>query len=159
MLVGTHTNSLDEKGRLLVPTKFKAKLGSEVTIRFFSAGFSCLQIYSTSELEQIIEKQIGDNYDEFHIRRITSKYLNGSTQAKIDPQGRLSLPKEKLELLGIEKEVIVSGCFNHIEVWLASEHEEYTQMIQEQMQEDFEADKAQAKKDKEFKRNGNYLLK
>lgn len=158
MLVGTHNNSLDEKGRLSVPAKFKSKLGADVTIRLLNVDCSCLQIYSTSTLEDIIEKEIGDNFDEFNIRRVTSKYLNGSTQAKIDPQGRLLLPKEKLELLGIEKEVVVTGCFNHIEVWLPTTHEEYTELIDEEIQEDFVAEKAQNKKNREFKKSGKYLL-
>ncbi len=158
MLVGTHNNVLDEKGRLAVPAKFKTKLGSDVVVRLYNVDCACLQIYSTSTLEDIIEKEIGDNMNEFHIRNITSKYLNGTTQAKIDPQGRLLLPKEKLELLGIEKEVVVTGCFNHIEVWLPQAHQEYTEIIDEQIQKDYDAVNAEISKDREYKKAGKYLL-
>ena len=115
MFIGEHSHTIDEKGRLSVPTRFKSafKQGAVVT-----RGLdSCLWIYSKSEWEKIAAKLAALPISSKKSRGLARLMLAGAWDAKLDSQGRVVLPDYLRQYARINKHVIVAGLFNRIEVW------------------------------------------
>jgi MraZ protein len=113
---GTHTHTLDEKGRVSVPAVFRRQLtGEELYVNLGLDG--CLVLYTPERWRRVREEiaglSRGKTNQRFFMRRF-ARYLRG---VSIDSQGRISLPADLREKAGIEEEVLFLGQFNSIELW------------------------------------------
>lgn len=112
MLRGEYQYALDDKGRVVIPPKFRRALGDQVV---GTRGIDpCISLYSPSEWTKVEEA----------LRRLpTSKrdvvryLLAGAADLDLDRQGRVSLPQHLREHAGIERDVVVVGLSNKIEIW------------------------------------------
>ncbi|MCY3863235.1 MAG: cell division/cell wall cluster transcriptional repressor MraZ [bacterium] len=120
MLTGEHTRSLDDKGRLSLPSAFRSVLAEGAYVAIYN---QCLGIWTTDEARNALERleaavRAGEaTGDEF--RRFSSSL----EPVTVDAQGRLSLPTSKREVLGLDKNVVLVGVFNRGEVWDADQWE------------------------------------
>jgi MraZ protein len=110
---------LDAKGRLVLPARIKVKLpeasGNTIVI---TRGFeSCIVLYPLSEWQKVFSKIASLNEFTAEYRNLQRNILRGATEEELDSNGRFLIPKTLLKHAQIDKEAIVVGMGNRIEVW------------------------------------------
>lgn len=124
---GEYDCKLDAKGRLVLPAKIKNNLpeasGSELVIR---RGFEpCLVLYPMVEYKKIFSKIAGLNEFNAEFRNLQRNFFRGNAIVELDSAGRILLPKNMLFFAGLEKESIVVGMGNRVEIWDASKYDDF----------------------------------
>lgn len=132
---GEYEAKLDPKGRMVLPARLKAALPTEtegkiVIIRGFEP---CLVIYPQIEWQKIFEKVAALNEFETENRLFQRNFLRGNTEVELDEQGRFLVPKTMLKYADLEKEAIIVGVANRIEIWNTERYEEFLIKDQEQL--------------------------
>lgn len=118
---------LDAKGRLLLPSKIKASLpesaNRELVIR---RGFEpCLVLYPMIEYKKIFSKIAGLNEFNEEFRMLQRNFFRGNTIVELDNNGRFLIPKPMLRYSKINREAIVVGMGNRIEIWSPELYDDY----------------------------------
>ena len=103
MFMGEYNHSIDAKGRMIVPAKFREQLGNEFVVTKGLDG--CLFVYSNEEWHRI-EENLRD-------KPLTSR----EATCEVDKQGRILLPANLREYAGIDKEVVSVGVYSRVEIW------------------------------------------
>jgi MraZ protein len=115
MFIGEYQHSVDEKGRLAIPTKFRKELkGGAVVTRGLD---NCLFIYSMSEWKKLAEKISALPFSQANSRAFSRLMLAGAMDVEIDKQGRVVLPEYLRRYASIGKDAVVAGLYGRIEVW------------------------------------------
>jgi MraZ protein len=124
---GSFNYTVDNKGRINIPAKMRKNLAPEANNSFvITRGFEeCIFIYPNDEWAKR-EAEIGklQQTDPQH-RYFTRMLLNHATDAELDGQYRIILPKELLQYAKIENDVFIMGVFDRIEVWNPDEYKKY----------------------------------
>jgi MraZ protein len=117
---GTYYNSVDHKGRLSIPARFRDKTDSPTAEHYVIArGFEgCLYVYPKEAWDRVEErlstlKTLSDPKARYFVRTL----LSNAADARIDKLGRIMVPQTLLDLAGIKKEVVVRGVLDKIELW------------------------------------------
>lgn len=117
VFAGTHTHSLDSKGRATIPACFREHLTSGFTIAL-NSSIDALAIYPPAKWEEINEQlgKVRDTDDDGmdYLRLIMS---NAQPNAEMDAQGRVLLPSNLRDFAGITRELTFVGMRDHVEVW------------------------------------------
>lgn len=115
MFSGKAYHNLDAKGRLFIPAVFREELGNQFIV---AKGFSepYLSVYPMREWESLIAKIDALGLDK-DVRAMKRYIMMSASQTEMDSQGRIVLTKEHREYAGLEKEVVVIGMSNTIEIW------------------------------------------
>jgi len=118
---------LDAKGRLALPSKVKSALpelnGGELVLR---RGFEpCVVLYTSLEFKKINSrvKSLSEFNDEN--RRFQRSFFRGNFDVEMDGSGRINIPKRLMDYAGLEKEVILVGMGNRVEIWNPDRYEDY----------------------------------
>ena len=124
---GEYECKIDAKGRMVLPAKVKSKMPEvNSTEMVVSRGFEpCLVLYPMLEWKKIFSKVSGLNEFNEEYRSFQRNFFRGQTESELDGNGRLLLPKTMLRYAGIEKEVVVVGMGNRIEVWNPDRYDEF----------------------------------
>lgn len=123
MFMGEYYHSLDAKGRLIIPAKLRDKLGDEFVV---TRGFdgSCLSIYPLEEWGKLEEKlkmiPKNDKAGRVVIRHLTA----GATMCEVDKQGRILIPQVLREHAHLEKEAVLVGMLERVEIWDKQSYED-----------------------------------
>ncbi|HCC23716.1 TPA: cell division/cell wall cluster transcriptional repressor MraZ [Candidatus Falkowbacteria bacterium] len=128
MFIGEYTHSIDEKGRLAIPVKFRAKLlkGAVVT-----RGLdNCLFLYSKDEWSKLAEKLVQLPISQANTRAFSRLMLAGAMDVDLDKQGRITLPDYLRKFGTLKKKVVVAGLYNRLEIWDEKAWSEYNQVTQ-----------------------------
>ena len=115
MFVGQSVHTLDDKQRVVLPSKLRVQLSTTVYLSFDLDH--CISIYSENEYMEKAKYMASLNDFDKNSRTLKKIFFANSFEATVDKQGRLSLPKFLLEKAGISKEVVISGAFNHLELY------------------------------------------
>ena len=115
MFMGEYNHTVDTKGRLIVPSKFREQLGDEFVVTKGLDG--CLFVYSKSEWENIEEKFRNVPLTTKDARKFARFFFAGAASCEVDKQGRILLPVVLREYAGIEMDVVSVGVFNRVEIW------------------------------------------
>ena len=115
MLMGEYRHNIDEKKRLVIPSKFRSELGDEFILTRGLDG--CLFVYSNEEWNKIVDKLKNLPFTQKDARFFTRFFLSGATVCEIDQAGRISITSPLIEHAGITKECVVIGANDHIEIW------------------------------------------
>jgi len=117
--VGEFNHSIDAKGRVIVPARFRDGLfGEEKTECFVTKGLDgCLFVYDRDEWAVMEEKIAALPLSNPNARRFSRQFLSGAAPCEIDKQGRILLPAKLREYAGLSKDVAVVGVGSHIEIW------------------------------------------
>lgn len=137
MLLGTHTPKLDDKGRVILPAKFRDDLAGGVVVT--RGQERCLFVYSAEEFEAVHERIRQAPLSNKQARDFLRMFLSGASQETPDSQNRITIPAHLREWAGLEKELVVTGVGAHAEIWdaeswntyLAGNEESYAEMEQE----------------------------
>ncbi len=115
MFMGEYNHTVDAKGRLIVPSKFREQLGDEFVVTKGLDG--CLFVYENTEWKILEEKLKNLPLTNANARKITRFFLAGASQCEVDKQGRILLPAVLREFAKIEKDAVMVGVGNRIEIW------------------------------------------
>ncbi|MDO4277938.1 MAG: division/cell wall cluster transcriptional repressor MraZ [Lachnoclostridium edouardi] len=115
MFMGEYNHTVDVKGRLIVPSRFREQLGEEFVITKGLDG--CLFVYDNTEWKALEEKLHALPLTNANARKVTRFFLAGATACEVDKQGRILLPAVLREFAGIEKEAVLVGVGSRIEIW------------------------------------------
>ena len=115
MFLGDYQHTLDAKGRVSLPAKFRAEMTGSLVI---SKGLDdCLYVYPADEFNRFIEGLLeGEDFDP-RMRRVRRFFISGSVPAELDSAGRISLPPNLREYAGLKRDVAVTGNGDRIEIW------------------------------------------
>ena len=118
---------LDAKGRMVLPARIKSNLpdggAGELVVRM---GFEpCLILYSMVEFKKIFSKISGLNEFNEEYRKLQRNFFRSSSTVELDGSGRILIPKIMLQYARLEKDVIVVGTGNKVEIWNPKVYEEY----------------------------------
>lgn len=123
MFMGEFQHNIDEKGRIIVPAKFREGLGSNFVL---TRGLDqCLFIYPEDEWKILEEKLKSLPLTKKDARSFTRFFFSGATEAGLDKQGRINVPQTLRSYSELEKECIVIGVSNRVEIWSKDKWEDY----------------------------------
>ncbi len=121
--MGEYHHTIDLKGRMIVPSKFREGLGETFVL---TRGLDqCLFGYPMSEWKQIEEKLKALPLTKKDARAFTRFFFSGATECELDKQGRVNIATPLLQYAKLEKECVVIGVSNRIELWSKSIWENY----------------------------------
>ena len=115
MFMGEYNHTVDPKGRLIVPSKFREQLGSEFVVTKGLDG--CLFVFPNNEWQAFEEKLKTLPLTNKSARQFARFFVAGATPCELDKQGRILLPQTLREFAGLEKDVVLTGMLNRIEIW------------------------------------------
>lgn len=122
MFMGEYHHSIDEKGRMIIPSKVRSDLGDKFIV---TRGLdNCIFIYSTTEWATIIEK-----YKELpnikEARNFMRFFLSGASECELDKQGRLKLPTPLINYANLKKDCVIIGVNDRLEIWDKTNFEKF----------------------------------
>lgn len=138
MFMGEYNHTIDAKGRLIIPAKFRELLGTEFVLTRGLDG--CLFIYPVDEWKGFEQKLRALPLTNKNARTFSRFFVAGAAMCELDRQGRVLVPQTLREFAGLEKDVVLTGNLDRIEVWSKdkwSENCDYDDMneIAESMQD------------------------
>ena len=132
MFMGEYHHSIDIKGRLIIPSKLRDELGENIIVTRGLDG--CLFLYPNEHWNTIINKynELPDTKDKRQFLRI---FLSGATTCEYDKQGRINIPKPLTEYAGLQKDCIIIGTLEKLEIWSKERWEAFISENEENMSE------------------------
>lgn len=124
MLIGEYKHSLDGKGRISVPAKFRSELGASAIVTKGLEG--CLFMYPKSQWELMASRLSNMPVSSSNARAFSRLMLSGAMEVEIDRLGRALLPGYLREYAGLEGETVVTGVYNRVEIWDKKSWTEYS---------------------------------
>ena len=115
MLMGEYRNSLDAKGRIVIPSKFREELGNRIILTRGLDG--SLFIYSEDAWNKLTEKLQTLSFTQKESRNFIRFLLSGANTLEFDKQGRIIIPSYLKEYANFTKEVVLVGVLNRVELW------------------------------------------
>jgi MraZ protein len=115
MFLGEFQHSLDAKGRVILPAKYRDQLAEGAFVTKGRGG--CLSVFTPGEFEVVateIREQSKRGQRELNAAR---SFFGGTTEVRPDKQGRVALPPNLREYAGLDREVVLVGLFSRIEIW------------------------------------------
>ncbi|MCA1215771.1 MULTISPECIES: division/cell wall cluster transcriptional repressor MraZ [Bacillus amyloliquefaciens group] len=125
MFMGEYRHTVDAKGRMIVPAKFREGLGEQFVL---TRGLDqCLFGYPMNEWKLIEEKLKALPLTKKDARAFTRFFFSGATECELDKQGRVNIASSLMNYAKLEKECVVIGVSNRIELWSKVIWEQYTE--------------------------------
>jgi len=125
MFLGEYQHSLDSKGRIIVPAKFREELGASFIA---TKGLdNCLFVYPMDEWKTIEEKIRSLPFTRADVRSFARFFFSGASELEIDKQGRVLLPSNLRDYAMIEKEMVIIGVGSRVEIWANEKWAQYNQ--------------------------------
>ena len=115
MVMGEYNHTIDAKGRLIIPSKFREALGDEFVVTKGMDG--CLFVFDNSEWQAFEAKLRSLPMIDKEARQFTRYFLAGAASLEVDKQGRILLPAVLREFADITKDAVLVGVGNRVEIW------------------------------------------
>ena len=115
MLMGEFHHNIDDKGRLIIPSKFRYELGEKFVV---TRGLeNCLFVYSLEEWEKIVSRLKALPFTNKDARNFTRFFLSGAVECEFDRQGRINITSPLVRYAGLTKECVIIGANDRLEIW------------------------------------------
>ena len=115
MFMGEYHHNIDEKGRLIIPAKFRTGLGDNFII---TRGLEkCLYIYSQKDWEKIVNRLNTLPFTKKDARIFIRSFFSGATECEVDRQGRINITSPLIGHADLTKECVIIGANDRIEIW------------------------------------------
>lgn len=118
MFLGTYEPKLDDKGRLILPAKYRDQLAGGLVIT--RGQEHCLYVFPMAEFESLLERLQQAPMTSKEARTYTRVFLSGANDQIPDKQGRITLPAPLREYAGLDRDLAVIGSGSHVEIWDSS---------------------------------------
>lgn len=123
MLLGTHTPKLDDKGRVILPAKFRDDLRDGIVIT--RGQERCLYVFADAEFERVNDVIRQAPLTNRQARDFLRVFLSGASAEKPDGQNRITIPPVLRSYAGLDRELVVTGVGSRAEIWDARAWDEY----------------------------------
>ena len=115
MFIGEYHHTVDEKGRIIIPAKFREELGNNFII---TRGIeNCLFVYSTENWAKITNKLNSLPFTKKDARTFNRFFMSGATDVELDKQGRVNISKPLIDYANLLKDCVIIGTGDRLEVW------------------------------------------
>ncbi len=115
MLMGEYHHSIDDKGRLIIPSKFRYDLGEKFIV---TRGLDkCLFIYSEKEWDKVVSKLKNLPFTKQSARKFMRFFLSGATECEFDKQGRINITSPLVSYADLKKDCVIIGVNDRLEIW------------------------------------------
>ena len=115
MFMGEYSHTIDAKGRIIVPVKFRESLGDNFVV---TKGLdNCLFVYTKEDWQKFEEELRTLPLTNKDARKFTRFFLAGAAEMEVDKQGRILIPSVLREFASLEKDVVFVGVGSRIEIW------------------------------------------
>lgn len=133
MFMGEFQHNIDDKGRVIIPVKFREELGTNFVI---TRGLDhSLFVYPEAEWKQVEQKLKSLPFTKGDARKFTRFFFSGAIEVEIDKQGRVSIPSNLRDYAQLEKECVLIGVSNRVEIWSKESWDSYYQESEESFNE------------------------
>ena len=123
MFMGEYHHNIDDKGRLIIPYKFRNELGEKFIV---TRGLEeCLFVYSISEWNEIINKLKQLPFTNKDARLFMRMFMSGATECELDKNGRINIPTTLAKYASLDKECVVIGVNERLEIWSSSKFDNF----------------------------------
>jgi MraZ protein len=139
--MGTYTPKLDEKGRLILPAKFRDRLAGGLVVT--TGQEKCLDVFPTDVFMQEAERARGRGMTSRSGREQARMLFSNAEELTPDKQGRIAIPLHLRGYAAISREVVVTGVMDRVEIWEPTRWRDYQSAAQEsfsELDEDARAD-------------------
>ncbi|MFA7467114.1 MAG: division/cell wall cluster transcriptional repressor MraZ [Desulfotomaculaceae bacterium] len=123
MFLGEYQHTIDTKGRLIIPARFREGLGDRFVVTKGLDG--CLFAYPPQEWSNLEQKMRSLPFTRADARAFVRFFFAGATECEVDKQGRVLIPANLREHATLEKEVVVIGVSSRVEIWSQARWERY----------------------------------
>ena len=128
MFIGEYSHSLDTKGRMAVPAKFRQELKNGAVV---TRGLdNCLFVYTKREWEKLVEKISSLPLTQQKSRAFARLMLAGAMDVETDKQGRILIPEYLRDFAGLKKETVIAGLYSRLEIWDKRVWEKYKKLTE-----------------------------
>ena len=124
MFMGEFQHTVDSKGRLAIPSKFREELGENFIITRGLDG--CIFVYPMNEWSNMEGKLKSLPLTKADARAFVRFFFSGATECEVDKQGRILLPQNLRDHAGIDKEAVIIGVSTRVEVWAKEKWQDYS---------------------------------
>ncbi len=136
MLMGEFHHNIDEKGRLIIPSKFRSELGERLII---TKGLDkCLFIYSEAEWNKVMQKVGSLQFTKKNVRAFERTFIGGASIIEFDKQGRINITSPLVHYANIQKECVIIGVNERLEIWGLEEFDKYMMESEESLSDKLE---------------------
>ena len=123
MFMGEYHHNIDDKGRLIIPSKFRNELGEKFIV---TRGLEeCLFVYSMNEWNEIINKLKQLPFTNKDARLFMRMFMSGATECELDKNGRINIPATLTKYASLDKECVVIGVNERLEIWSSSKFDNF----------------------------------
>ncbi|HRZ86710.1 MAG TPA: division/cell wall cluster transcriptional repressor MraZ [bacterium] len=119
MFYGEYNHTVDDKGRVFIPSRFRQTSGGkQIKKLYVTRGLEkCLFVYAEQEWQSITQKFKDMSISKVNLRTFARLFFSGACETPCDKQGRINIPNNLLQYGGISKDVVIIGVSNHFEIW------------------------------------------
>lgn len=129
MFIGEYRHTLDDKGRMSVPIKFRAALSEGAVV---TRGLDrSLFLYPKREWEKLAEQLSSLPFGQADTRAFARLMLAGAMEVELDKSGRINVPEYLRNYADLNKKVVVAGLYNRLELWDEESWDEYAAKTEE----------------------------
>ena len=125
MYFGYYEHSLDDKGRLMIPSKLREDLPAASPLFVIKGYEGCLSIYNQDTFNKLCERVEKLPYESRNARSYIRNLLGSVVQLNVDRLGRIQIPTSVLERYHISRQVVVLGVGDHFEIWDQISYQQY----------------------------------
>jgi MraZ protein len=115
MFLGEYQHSLDAKGRVILPAKYRDQLSGGAYVTKGRGG--CLAVYPEQEFQEVADRAREASKRGGRELDAARSFFAGTAEVSPDKQGRIAIPQQLREYAGLDKDVVVAGVFSRIEIW------------------------------------------
>ena len=131
--MGEYQHSIDEKGRMIIPAKFRDELGP---VFVMTRGLDqCLFLYPMSEWKAMEQKLKSLPLMKSDARAFTRFFFSGAVECELDKQGRVNIPANLRSHAKLEKDCVVIGVSTRVEIWSKEAWDAYSSQSEESFNE------------------------
>ena len=125
MFLGTHTPRLDDKGRIALPARFRPELEGGLVI--CKGKDRCLYVFATAGFHEFTRSLERAPFTDRRVREYARTLYSGASPEVPDGQGRITVPPQLRSYAGLQKDCVVTGVNDHVEIWDAAAWASYTE--------------------------------
>lgn len=135
MFLGEHHRTIDKKGRIFIPAKFREEVVKGVIL---TKGFDerCLFLYSKEGWKKVQDKILENPMAKRNLQRFSRWFFASATIENMDQQGRTRIPQDLIEYANLKKEIVLVGVSDRAEIWSEENWKKYYKNADSQFSED-----------------------
>jgi MraZ protein len=133
MLIGQHEHTIDAKNRMALPSKFRTELGNTVIITSGLDG--CLSVFTQESWKDESTRWNNSTLAKIEERSVARVMLGNAAEVSLDKLGRILLPDYLKKMAGLDKNVVICGLLNRVEIWDKKKWQDYSKNAEKEVEE------------------------